>query len=283
MALTVLEAVFLAVVQGLTEWLPVSSSGHLALSYMLLGEEPPFLFTLTLHIGTLIAVVVALWDDVLGVIRGLPIALKKLFTLQPLPTPEENMEARMAYMVTLGTIPGAIGGFLLKHLAEESFTHPVALGVFFIFTGMVLVSTHFVDRKTSAGAGKGGGENIKQTVSLMDALAMGMAQILAVFPGISRSGITISAGLHMHMSRENAARLSFLLSIPLIAGATVYETVTSPPGNGEITTLVVGGFVASIVGYGSIKLLFRIVGRGALKYFAPYCLAVGAVLLWLYL
>ncbi len=283
MTLSILEAVFLAVVQGLTEWLPVSSSGHLALSYMLIGEEPPLLFTLTLHLGTLVAVVVALWDDVLGVLRGLPVALKRLFTFQPPPTPEENMEARMAYMVTVGIIPGAIGGFLLKHLAEKSFTQPSTLGAFFIFTGLVLASTHFVDKKTSAGAGKGRGENIKQTVSLMDALAMGMAQVLAVFPGVSRSGITISAGLHMHMSRENAARLSFLLSIPLIAGATVYETVTSPPGNGEITTLVVGGLVASIVGYGSIKLLFRIVRRGALKYFAPYCLAIGTVLLWLYL
>lgn len=267
-----IEAVWLGVVQGLTEFLPVSSSGHLVLFQHLFGLfEPELLFDICVHAGTLAAVLIVFYRDILEMFKTLahlPALTRKaggigaLFSNHP--------ECRLMVMIFIGCIPTAVLGIVFAKMAEELFGTIWMVGVALLITGTFL---WFTQRRKAAG------RPIKE-MRLKDAFMIGLVQGMAIVPGISRSGATISAALYLGVDRELAGRFSFLLAIPAILGALVlgldsaaFETAL-PAG-----TILSGSLAAAVVGYLALVVLLKIVKKGQLHRFAPYCWVVGATAL----
>jgi undecaprenyl-diphosphatase len=256
--LTFFHAILLGAVQGLTEFLPVSSSGHLVIFQHILGvQESPLTFDIMLHMGTLLAVFVAFWDDIIDI-------LKKPFT-------------RLTYLIVVGCIPAAIAGYLVAPFIEKAFESLLVVGLGLIFTGFALRFSEKWSRE------KIGLKDIPNT-SYKDALFIGLLQAVAIVPGISRSGSTIAAGLFAGMERELAARFSFLLSIPVILGAGIFELsdVSSSAWSQNLVPYTVGTLVAALFGYLAIKIVMRLVRHGRLSVFSYYCWAVALVTLVFY-
>ena len=268
------EALILGVVQGVTEFLPVSSSGHLVLLQRVFGiEEPALVFDTAVHGGTLIAVFVVLWRDIWNILRRI---------VQPL-----------TLYIIIGTIPAVIVALLFKNKVEEAFASGSFLGFAFLITSALL----FFAEKLYKRAGLPGGlpgklENpapsrFQDEMNLIDALVIGLLQAVAIIPGISRSGATISAGLSRRLDRDFAARFSFLLSIPAILGALVLQGKelmgAGPAQAGEtaigILPIAIGSFSAGIVGFFSIRLALRIVRNRSLRGFAIYTGILGLLVL----
>ena len=256
--MTYLHSILLGVVQGLTEFLPVSSSGHLVIFQHILGvQESPLTFDVMLHMGTLLAVFVAFWDDIIDI-------LKKPFT-------------RLTYLIIVGCIPAAIAGYLVAPVIEKAFESLLVVGLGLIFTGFALRLSEKWSRE------KIGLKDIPNT-SYKDAFFIGLLQALAIVPGISRSGSTIAAGLFAGMERELAARFSFLLSIPVIMGAGIFELsdVSSSAWSQNFIPYTIGTLVAALFGYLAIKIVMRLVRHGRLSVFSYYCWAVALVTLVFY-
>jgi len=273
---TWLKAVILGVVQGLTEFLPVSSSGHLVLARRLLGVTPPagaseVLWEVVLHMGTLVAVVVVLrrevWLVVRGLLRGLP-ACRRGVTAAV----REEPGLALALLLILGSIPAGVVGVAFHDFLEGLFAKPLLVAGALLVTGTVLFATRYVPQR--AGSGR---------VSWLSAVLVGCAQAVAIVPGVSRSGVTISAGLFAGLERAEAARFSFLLSIPAVGGAGLLKLrhLNTLP-TGSLAPLLVGGVVSAVVGVVALVLLLRVVNAGRLHLFAYYCWGVGAgALAWL--
>ena len=261
----------LGLVQGLTEFLPVSSSGHLVLVQHLLGiTTPQVLFDVVVHLGTLFAVVVAVWRDVVAVVRGVlawPSGLGR--------TPVDGAKAqdgRLAVWVALGTVPAALVGLFLADPVEALFGSVRVVGAALLVTAGLLVAAERAPAGSATLAEVGPGR----------ALVIGLAQAVAVVPGISRSGATISAGMMAGVEREAAARFSFLLSVPTIAGAGVLVALKGAAGelaSPGVGPLVVGFASAALAGYAAIRLLLATLRRGRLRWFAAYVAVVGALVL----
>ena len=270
----VLTAVVLGIIQGATEWLPVSSSGHLAIAQYALGVRPPVLFDLLLHVGTLAAVLSFFWDDwkraVMAFFRLLRASLGgKQSAIRSMK--DEPMQ-RLALLLVIGTIPIAVLGYAFEGWIEKSFTNMLFVSIALLVTGVFLLPT-------GAYKGKRGIRDIEPK----DGVMVGLAQAAALFPGISRSGFTISAGLYLGLERRFAARYSFLLSIPAILGATVYHAVKVASGAIEIESyMVIGMFVAAIVGYITIWPVLMAVRKSRFHFFSYYCFAIGLIVLLLY-
>jgi undecaprenyl-diphosphatase len=263
-----LEAILLGALQGATEWLPVSSSGHLVLAQAYLGVSVPVFFDLLLHMGTLAVVTAFLRKDILRIVRALWGA--RAARAQGRSAKEvwwEDADRRMALLVVVGSIPTAAIGFLFLRQFESMFSSPLAVGVALLVTGAFLLLLRW------APAPRQGAR-----IGLADALLVGVAQGAAIAPGISRSGATIGAGLLRGVDRETAVRLSFLMSIPAIAGASAFQA----SGAAVSAALhlwpvyLVGVLTSAAVGWASLWLLVRIVRGAKLHYFSAYCLAVGA-------
>ncbi len=262
------EAVVLGIVQGLTEFLPVSSSGHLVMGQFLAGlQEPELLFDISVHGGTLLAVLAVFHRDLLaiaGSVAQIPSALRTAGGLSALAM--DRSEVRLLWMIVLGSIPTAILGLLLSHMAEELFGTIRLVGFALLVTGTFLWYT----RRRS-----GRGRPLRE-MRWRDAVLIGFAQGLAIVPGISRSGATIATALYLGLDRELAGRFSFLLSIPAIIGALALVfngdlfRSTLPLG-----VILAGSLSAAAVGYLALIFLLRIVKRGQLHRFAPYCWVVG--------
>lgn len=273
--MTIFQAVILGIVQGLTEFLPISSSGHLVLFPWLLNwrieTQAAFIFDVLVQLGTLVAVVAYFRHDLTRLIGA---ALRGIVTKKPFAHPE----ARLAWLLVLATVPAALAGVLLKQTVEAAFNSPSAAAAFLIFTGVVLLA---VDRLVKAG-----GSLAMQDVTLGNVVWIGAAQVLSLFPGISRSGMTISAGLSAGLDRVSAARFSFLMAVPVMIGAGLIAMLDLLEMQNAVTQIptLIGGFVsAAIVGYFSIRWLLRFLSRGRLSIFAVYCFTAGAIsiLLWL--
>jgi len=266
------EAILLGVVQGLTEFLPVSSSGHLVLFQNLLGlKEPLLAFDISVHVGTLIAVVIYFFKDIVGILKALAKWLSVLPDRQAaIGLLKEDREIRIALLIITGSIPTAILGLLFKEIAETLFSSVTIVGVTLIITGIILWYTRGL-RET--------GHGIRQ-FTVKNSFAIGIVQGLAIIPGISRSGSTIAAGLFLGLDRETAARFSFLLSIPAVAGAGLLGAGDLLGQSNLPTTIIATGtLVSCIVGYASLKLLVWMVRRGRLHFFAPYCAVLGCLAL----
>lgn len=268
------QAVILGIIQGLTEFLPVSSSGHLVLFQNLFGlKEPELLFDISLHVGTLLAICIVFFNELRSIflmLMRLPELIRASGGLQPVFA--DNEEFRIAVLIVIGSIPTAIIGFILHKSADYLFGTVWIVGLMLIATGMLL---WFTRRLPVEG-------RLLSQVSGKDALAIGLVQGVAIIPGISRSGSTIAVALFLGVNRELAGRYSFLLSIPAILGALVLDFGSSLHQTSiSGTTILLGTATAGIVGFAALKLLLRIVKQGQLYCFAPYCWFAGATaLIW---
>lgn len=269
--MTLLQAILLGIVQGITEWLPVSSTAHLILVPWVLGWKldpaAQFPFDVLVQDGTLLAVVVYFRRDLLGIARAVLEGLKRR---APLATPE----SRIGWWIVLGTLPGAAAGLAFKSFFRSLHERPA------IVAGILLGATALLF------LGERMGKRLRGTDSLTarDALGIGAAQAVALFPGVSRSAATIAAGLLAGLERPAAARFSFLLSIPIMAGVGVLETVDllRQPEPGRFLPALAAGFLAAaVVGYAAIHWLLGYLARRPLTVFAWYRIAAGIALLLL--
>lgn len=270
--MSLLEALILGIVQGLTEFLPVSSSAHLVLVPDLMGWEPPSVsFDIVLHLGSMVAVLLYFWRDLLEIFRAFFEQGKAAV-----------VKRRIGLFLVIGTIPAAVIGGLFESRFEAFFTEPAWVAFFMIITGVLLVASQKVSGERSIN-----GRGVAR-MKISDTLAIGFAQAVAILPGISRSGSTISMGLFLGLKRETAARYSFLLSVPIITGAALFnlrhgfggEGGAEGGGNGEAAaTLIVGFMAAAISGFAAVKFLLDYVRRHSLAVFAIYCWVVGGAVL----
>lgn len=265
-----MQAVILGAVQGLTEFFPVSSSGHLVIFQQMMGlKEPVLLFDISVHVGTLAAIVFYYIKDIFRLISAfLYVAIWRIKRGERRMSPEKLADSRMAWLIIAGSIPTAAIGFGLNTISDVLFSSLILVGMALIITGAIILATRWVPSMREA----------VPAVSFKQALWIGVVQGLAVIPGISRSGSTISAALFCGINRETAARFSFLLSIPAILGALVLETAGGGGNAGNISPVAIamGMGTSFIVGYAALSLLVKIVQKGRLFLFAPYCFMLGA-------
>lgn len=259
--MSLLQALVLGLVQGLTEFIPISSSGHLVLVPWALGWPAPELaFDTTLHLGTLAAVLAFFANDYLVLARA---------WLSSLRSPKSiDTNARLAWFLIIGTIPAVVAGVLLESWFEQMFTQPALVGVFLLITAALLFVAEKVGRQ----------ELDLSALGIKSAVSIGLAQALAICPGISRSGATISAGMAFGLDRRAAARFSFLLSSPIILGAAISQILpllSSGLALDQIGVLLVGFVVAAVSGYLCIGFLLRYLATRGLWVFSVYCAAIG--------
>ena len=272
--MTLFQAFVLGLIQGLTEFIPVSSSGHLVLvPWALRWPSPGLAFDTMAHWGTLLAVLVYFWQDWVQVVRGF---FKSLIARGPWDTSASGRLAdpnsRLAWWIIIGTIPAALLGFTLKDFVEGLFSSPTAAAAFLLVTALILLLSERLGRKQ------------RDIVSLRwtDAFLVGLAQAAALAPGISRSGATIGAGMMRGLNRDTAARFSFLLATPAIVGAgllQLLELLQVGSLSEQLPLLVTGFLVAAVSGYLCIKFLLSYLRTGRLYVFAVYCAAIGLITL----
>ncbi len=267
-----LDALILGLLQGLTEFLPVSSSGHLVLGQEVLrvlhGES--ITFEVFVHFGTLFSILAIFWKDVWQIFSSLLDGVKRPGSIPVLI--RENEHFKLAALILVGSIPAAVIGLSFKPYVERAFADVNLVGVMLLITGLVLFLTRLARPKPDKMVGWGA------------AVFIGFAQAFAIMPGISRSGMTISAGLFSGVAREQAARYSFLLALPAIFGATLLETFEISGAELEkqfIIVLVIGTIAAFVAGYAAIKTIFIVLKRDKFSYFSFYCLAIGLTVLLL--
>jgi len=259
--MTILQAIILGLVQGLTEFLPVSSSGHLVLLHSALGiTDSGLLFDVALHIGTLIALL-AFFNAELW-------ALAKAFFIK-------GKQTKLARMLAVATIPAVISGVLLQSMAESAFRAPRLVAITLIGAALLMLLAERLMQKRTKLTGL-------KDVSLLQTIVIGIAQAISIIPGISRSGSTITAGLFMGLDRIAALRFSFLLGIPITAGAIV-KVLSTPAAFSEInqqaSVFIVGIVTAFISGTLAIRFLLKFLSKHSLDVFAYYRLALGSLVL----
>ena len=254
-----LQAIILGVVQGLTEFLPVSSSGHLQIANALLGTElnpeSNLTFSLTLHAATVLSTIVVLWAEISRLLKGL---FSRTFT-------EEQ-----AYIlkIVISMIPIGVVGFLFKDYIEAAFSSIVVVGIMLLATSALLAFAYYAKPRQ------------KEVISYRDSFIIGLAQAVAVMPGLSRSGSTIATGLLLGNKKERVAQFSFLMVLPPILGNALLDIVKGEFGGGVEALPLIAGFVAAFVtGCVACKWMIGIVKRGKLIWFAAYCAVAGVVAL----
>ncbi|UCD71049.1 MAG: undecaprenyl-diphosphate phosphatase [Syntrophobacterales bacterium] len=266
----------MGIIQGVTEFLPVSSSGHLVVLQGLFGvEEPRLFFNVMLHVATLIAIVIVFWEDIRGIPKGILATFGKNRGMNGFASALwSSIQGRLAILIIVGTIPAAIMGFVFEEAFSGLFASPLFAGFMLMVTGTVLWFTR--GRPSDS---KGMGE-----MGVIDALIVGLGQGFALIPGISRSGITISFGLFRGMEREWSGRFSFLLAVPAILGALIIEfKMPSELSSEELFAILAGMGVAVAVGYLSLRTLMHVVRRGNLAAFSYYCWGFGAFAVFLFM
>ena len=268
--MSVLFAAFLGLVQGIAEFLPISSSGHLAIFqtffHMENVEESQMLFDVLLHLGTLISVCIVYWSDIVDVVKELWSMLMGLFGKK---TEKRLPVRRLILLVILSTIPLVLA-VVADDFIEALYSSTLFIGIALLCTGTML---YLSDKLAS-------GKKTEKDATWLDAILVGVMQAVAVLPGISRSGSTITAGLVRGFDRKFAVRYSFLLSIPAIVGANILkigEAVKAGAGEGMFLPYAVGMLVAAVSGYFAIKLVKLLMDKGKFGRFSYYCWAVGLI------
>jgi undecaprenyl-diphosphatase len=293
-ALTYLQAIVIGILQGITELFPVSSLGHSVLVPELLGwhslvagqsaDESFYLaFLVGLHVATAIALVIFFWRDWIAVVRGFVTSIAK----RRIDTPNE----RMAWLLVLGTVPVGVVGLVFEHQLRTVFAKPTAAAVFLCVNGVILLAGERLRRRAATrelvaehdhhvDVARDVGRDL-DTLELREGVFIGASQILALFAGISRSGVTIVAGLLRGLDHEDAARLSFMLATPVILAAGVYKLpdLLGPNGEGVRGQVLVGSLAAGLAAYVSVRFLTRWFRTRTLTPFAIYSLAFGALML----
>ena len=265
------QGLVFGIIQGLTEFFPVSSSGHLALAQSLFKgfEQPGVLFDVAMHVATSVAVVVYFRKELVGLLKRSGDKEAEMSGVGKL----ERIHWTLVWPIVLAMIPTGIIGYSLKHKVESTFKEPIYVGYFLLITAVVLIAADFVARKNK--------DTLKAAdPNLWQSIVIGIAQGLAVFPGISRSGSTISAGIFTGVRGDYAARFSFLLSVPAVLAAAALSVlkerhaITALSSN-EILAYLLGMAAAFAVGYLTIGWMFKIVRRVRLSWFGIYCLVAG--------
>lgn len=267
--MTLFHAFLLGIIQGLTEFVPVSSTAHLLIAEKLLGvpaNDKTFAFSVIIQLGTVFSLIVFFWRDIYHISEAflLGIIHKKPF---------ENLQARLGWLIIVATIPALIAGFFLKDIVKTEFEEPfLTSGVRLLVTAALLVAVEYFDRR----------ERTLESATWLDALFVGLFQILAIYPGASRSGSTIAGGMVRGFDRPSAARLAFLMSIPILIAAGAYQMLKVIEMTGThafLPYLAIGFVTASMVGWISIKWLMSYLHKHSLYIFAAYCAVVGTIVL----
>lgn len=269
--MTTFQAFILGIVQGITEFLPISSSGHLVLAPHLLNWEIPseqtFAFDVLVQMGTLVAVFIYFWKDIVNITTD---TVKNIFK----PNGYKLPNVRLGIFIVIATIPAGVAGLLFKDIIETTFNNPTITAVFLLFTAVLIFLAERIGKRQSE----------LEEIGWLDALGIGFFQMLALFPGVSRSGATISAGMFRHLKRPAAARLSFLMSIPIMLAAGLYTSL----GLFEIANLssfigplLIGFVTSAVVGYLAIRWLIKFLSTYPLYYFSIYLILLSSLILFL--
>lgn len=259
------EAIILGIVQGLTEFLPVSSTAHLRIAPAFLGwDDPGALFTAVIQLGTMLAVVIFFWRDLVRITGTWTASLRR-------PELRGELDARMGWYVIIATVPIGVAGLAFRDQIENGARNLYLIGATLIVLGLILLAAEKVGTRSRP----------LTEVGLRDAVWVGIAQALALVPGTSRSGATITAGLFLGMEREAAARFSFLLSIPAIVLSGLFGLTELINGDGDVSflALAISTAAAFIVGYASIAFLLRYLASHSTMVFVIYRVALGALVL----
>jgi undecaprenyl-diphosphatase len=270
----IIQAIIMGAVQGLTEFLPISSSAHLVLVPELMGVKSTLAFDTLLHLGTLVAVVGYFWKDILAMIQAFISSLLDIFSGKFKKGVKEDPFKRLTWLVVIGTIPAGLMGVLFKSQFESLFSSIAAVGFFLLITGVILWGAEWMAKRNKDKEDK----EIKD-VTFTNSLVIGLFQGFAIAPGISRSGATIAAGLFSGLERKLAARYSFLLSIPAILGAALVQAKDIVGFDANLSVLI-GGFLSAVIfGYLAVKFMMGYIQKHSLVLFAYYCWIVGALTL----
>lgn len=253
---SIVEILILGIIQGLTEWFPVSSSGHLTIAKEFAGWNPPVFFFVLLHVATLFVILVFFRQVIVKVLKAF---VRRDFNSE---------EGKLGTLIIIGSIPTAVIGYAFRDTFKSFFNNLLVVGAALLATGFLLLIS-----QTREGDG---------LIGHLDALLMGLAQAVAITPGVSRSGATISIGFLRKIDRKKVFDFSFLLSIPAILGAALLESSDLPllvADSGDIFAVAVGVAASMVVGYISLKILRRVVMEEKFHWFAPYCWIVGILVI----
>lgn len=267
--MNIFQSIILGIIQGITEFIPISSSAHLVLApYWFnwnLPEEQIFVFDILVQLGTLAAVIVYFWKDLLHIVVA---AYRGLVARKPF----ENPEARLGWMVVLATIPAGLAGVFIKDTVESVFNSPMTTAYLLLGTSALLVLAEILGKR----------KKTLSEIGWLDALIIGIFQAISIFPGISRSGATITGGLIRKLDRTSAARFSFLMSIPVMlaaGGIAMMDLLDVSNLTSFLPVIIAGVVTAAIVGFLSIKWLLSYLRNHSLYGFAIYCVIVWLVTL----
>ena len=269
--MTFFQAFLLGIIQGLTEFIPVSSTAHLLILQQMLGipsSDAMFSFLVIVQLGTIVSLIVFFWKDLLVIVTDTLKNLGGVGNFNGLP-----QNAKLGWYIVIATIPALIAGVLLKDLVEALFRTPLLEAAIRLFTAAALLAlAEYFGKRT---------RNL-DSMTWLDALIIGLMQVIAVFPGASRSGTTISGGMFRSFDRPSAARFAFLMSVPVMLAAGLYEMldVIQMPNFAQFLPLLVVGFVtAAIVGWFAIKWLLKYLNSHSLYVFAVYCAVLGFLII----
>ena len=250
--MTIFEAIILGIIQGLTEFLPISSSGHLVIGQKMLGiSVAGNVFEIVVHLGTLVSVLIVFWNDIWQLLTSLKSVSTKKYILA----------------ITIGTLPAVLVGFILRDVITEAFESIGVVAITLMITGIILFTTKFIKTKV-------------RDISVGRGLLIGIAQAMAIVPGISRSGMTISLGVYLGIAPDKAAKFSFLLGIPAIVGAGLLTGLDLLELSEPILpwSVLLFGFISSLlVGWISLKWLLGLIKSGKFHWFGVYCIIIGLI------
>ena len=269
--MTLIQAILLGIIQGATEFIPVSSSGHLVITPFLLGwsidPQEAFVFDVLVQVATLSAVIVFFWDDLFQILRSW---FRGLISGSPF----KESSSRMGWYLILATIPAGVAAVLFKETFERAFSDPEASAWFLIGTGVMLWGAEQFRKRTAS----------LPDIDWLDAIWVGLFQILALFPGISRSGSTITGGMFRGLNRRSAAKFSFLMSVPVMLAAgvlAVYDLLQIDNYFSRLPIYLSGFLAAGVVGYLAIRWLLGYLSSKPLTLFSLYCISAGITTLLL--
>jgi len=270
--MNIFQAFLLGIVQGLTEFIPVSSTAHLLIFEKLLGlsqNDQVFSFSVIIQLGTVLAMLAFFWKDIWQITSAF---LLGIYHRKPF----ENLSARLGWLVIVATLPAGIVGFVLKKMIESNFEQPfLQAGIRLLVTAILLATVEYFDKR----------DRSLESATWLDALTVGFFQILAIFPGASRSGSTMAGGMVRGFDRPSAARFAFLMSAPILLAAGLYESldVIQLSGTRDFLPMLIVGFVtAAIVGWIAVKWLINYLSKHSMIVFSVYCAVIGTLLLILH-
>lgn len=267
--MTLFHAIILGIIQGLTEFIPVSSTAHLVIAEEILGipsDEKTFAFSVIIQLGTVLSLVIFFWKDIRLILAAFLTGIQNR-------KPFEDFNARLGWLVIVATIPALALGFLLKEVVHERFSDPFMQGgTRLLVTAALLTLIEYFNKRART----------LDSATWIDALTVGLFQTLAIFPGASRSGSTIAGGMVRGFDRPSSARFAFLMSAPILLAAGAYESlqiIAMPNTAAMLPHLLLGFITAGIVGWLAIKWLIAYLGKNSLYVFAAYCAIAGVVVL----